>query len=94
MRLVVCLVLLAACGDSARENPTVEPAVSPLCGPTMRLVHDVCTELGGDDSCSDVGDVCVPLCDAKTSCTTVDADLRVTNPWPVAPDGYCVVCLD
>jgi hypothetical protein len=76
------------------ENPVVVPEVVPQCGPAERLVTDVCTELGGDDGCTDVDDVCIALCDGVTSCTTVDPRLRPLTGWPTAPDGYCVVCVD
>lgn len=55
---------------------------------------DVCTDLGSDDRCTGTGDVCVALCDERETCATVDDNLRELSPWPTAPNGYCVVCLD
>jgi len=91
MRAVV-LVVLAACSGHAVENPKVVPEVTD-CGASKRLVTDVCTQLGPTDACAEVDDVCVALCDHRTSCTTVGG-LRMLNGWAVAPDGYCVECLD
>ena len=90
MRLVL-LLCLAGCADEPRENPQVVSEVTSSCGATKRLVRDVCTKLGSDDSCVDVDDVCVALCDSRSACTTVGG-LRILNGWPTAPDGYCVEC--
>jgi hypothetical protein len=85
-------LLLCACTDAVHENPQVTNEVTSSCGPSKRLVTDVCTELGGDDGCVAVDDVCIALCDGLTSCTTVSSMLRPLTGWPTAPDGYCVVC--
>ncbi len=92
-RSIVVLVLLAACVEPD-ENPVVQSAAASKseCAASERLVTDACTELGPDDGCVDVDDVCVPLCDGLASCT-VTGGLRVVRPWPVAPDGYCVECV-
>jgi len=92
MRIAVVLLVVAACSDR-RENPKVVPQVTEDCGPSKRLVTDVCTQLGSNDACVDVDDVCVALCDHRTSCVMVGG-LEMTNFWPTAPDGYCVECLD
>lgn len=91
-RLVaLCLpALLIACLEPA-EDPKVVPEVRASCGPSKRLVTDVCTQLGPDDGCTDVDDVCVALCDGRTSCTTVGG-LRMLSAWATAPEGYCVEC--
>ena len=90
-----CTVLVAAlvtgCADQPPENPVVVPQIMARCGPAARLVTNACTQLGPDDGCTNVADVCVALCDQRTSCTTVGG-LRVLNGWPTAPDGYCVEC--
>ncbi len=91
--LVVALATSTGCLEP-EENPVVVPEVVPRCGPAARLVTDVCTELGGDDGCTDVDDVCIALCDGVMSCTTVAPQLRPLTGWPTAPDGYCVVCTD
>ena len=87
-------VVMVGCGDEepvGPENPGVVPEVVAECGADRRLVTDVCTQLGPDDGCVKIDDVCVALCDGRTSCTTV-GELRVVNPRAVAPDGYCVEC--
>jgi len=89
-RLAFVSLVLAACAEP-KENPQVVPEVTPRCGPAARLVTDACTKLGSDDGCVKVDDVCVALCDQRTSCTTVD-DLRVIRPWAIAPGDYCVEC--
>lgn len=92
--LAICLVpALTGCLEP-EENPQVVLAATSACPASERLVTDVCTELGGDDGCTDVDDVCIALCDGVTTCTTVDPRLRVLSPFPTAPAGYCVVCLD
>lgn len=94
MRSLALLFVLVACtGSDPDENPVVQSAAqSAECTAAERLVTDVCTELGPDDGCVAVDDVCVPLCDELTSCT-VTGDLRATRGWPTAPDGYCVECV-
>jgi hypothetical protein len=90
------LVLAAAaigCFAPVVENPAIDPIENATCGPSARLVRDVCTKLGPDDSCVAVDDVCIALCDDVAACLEVSAELRAVSPWPVAPDGYCVVCL-
>jgi len=94
MRFVLLILLVACSAETRQEDPSIDPDVTARCGSDKRLVRDVCTALGGDDSCSEVDDVCVALCDGKTSCDTISDTLRAQQPWPVAPDGYCVVCLD
>jgi hypothetical protein len=89
---VLVVIVVAACADR-KENPRVVPQVTDDCGQSKRLVTDVCTQLGPTDACANVDDVCVALCDHLTSCTTVGG-LRMLNGWAVAPDGYCVECLD
>lgn len=91
--MVLTLAVAASTGCvEPEENPVVIQDVVPRCGPAARLVTDVCTELGGDDGCVDVDDVCIALCDGATSCTTVSPRLRPLSGWPTAPNGYCVVC--
>lgn len=94
--LVPLFVLVAACTSSEPdENPVIQSSAASQdadCTEAQRLVTDVCTELGPDDGCVAVDDVCVPLCDALTSCT-VTGGLRATRGWPTAPDGYCVECV-
>lgn len=92
-RSIAVLVLFAACAEP-EENPVVQSAAVSQneCSASERLVTDVCTELGPDDGCVDVGDECIALCDERTSCT-VTGGLRVIRPWPVAPNGYCVECV-
>jgi hypothetical protein len=90
--LVLVLVALAGCADEPRENPRVVTDDLASCGASKRLVTDVCTQLGSDDGCVDVDDVCIALCDGRTSCTTAADDLRVLSGWPTAPNGYCVEC--
>lgn len=91
MRIVLVLVCLAAGCAEPRENPQVVSEVTASCGPSKRLVTNACTKVGSGDECVDVDDVCVALCDDRTSCTTVGG-LRILNGWPTAPDGYCVEC--
>jgi hypothetical protein len=90
--VALALVLLAACTEPA-ENPVVVREVTASCGPIKRLVTDACTKLGSNDACTDVDDVCIALCDGRTSCADAGG-LRVLSPWAVAPNGYCVECSD
>ncbi len=89
---LVAMLAIASCTEEPREDPKVINALSPRCDDNQRYVMDVCVELGSDDSCVDVGDSCIALCDELASCTTVSGALRVVRPWPVAPNGYCVEC--
>lgn len=89
--VVVLLLVVAACAEEPEEAPRVVNEPSAACASNERLVRDVCTELGADDGCVDVDDVCIALCDALASCTTAGG-LRPLSGWPVAPDGYCVEC--
>ena len=86
--------LATSCTEEPSENPQVINEVSPRCAADERYVKDVCTELGPDDGCSDVGDACIALCDELASCTAVSGALRAVAPWPVAPNGYCVECAE
>jgi len=93
VRLSLVLVLAAGCSeDPVRENPVVVKQPTSDCGASKRLVRDVCTKLGSNDACVEVDDVCIALCDGATSCSVV-GDLRLLNPWGVAPDAYCVECV-
>jgi len=92
--IVVVLLLACACVDEPAENPSVASAATSTaaaCEPNERLVTDVCTQLGPDDGCVDVDDVCVSLCDELATCTTTGG-LRAISAWPTAPRGYCVEC--
>ncbi len=80
--------------DAVIEAPAVEPAASAECRPSERMVRDACTRLGESDACAAVGDVCVRLCDEAASCANASDRLRRLSPWPVAPHGDCVPCLD
>ena len=98
MRRVIAHLLLAslvtACSESEPdENPVVQSAAASQaeCAANERLVIDVCTELGPDDGCVDVDDVCIALCDQAATCTTTGG-LRPLNGFPTAPSGYCVEC--
>ena len=90
--LALGFMFVGCTSDAKHEDPKVVPDVSSKCGPAARLVTDVCTQLGGDDGCVAVDDVCVALCDGVTSCMTVDPTLRALSSFPIAPDGYCVMC--
>ncbi len=92
LRFALC-ALLAACTDSApHENPMIDPSPTTGCGISARLVHDACTRLGPTDGCAETHDVCIALCDHRASCSTI-GELRVLNGFAVAPDGFCVECL-
>lgn len=94
-RLLGLLTVLASSSTCGRtENPMVVTEVSSDCRVNQRLVRDICTRLGSDDGCVEVKDVCINLCDGALSCSRVDTRPRVLDPWAVAPNGYCVVCLD
>jgi len=95
-RFLLAVVVLGACttSESADESPQVQTKArssEAACASNERLVTDACTELGPDDGCVDVDDVCIALCDGLTTCTETGG-LRATSPWPVAPNGYCVSC--
>jgi hypothetical protein len=93
MRLLPVMFLLGCATDRVTPHPGVVAAAMAPCDPAFRLVKDVCTKLGPDDACVATGDVCIALCDQASACAVVDPALRVLDPWPVAPGGYCVVCL-
>lgn len=87
------MLLAGGCSDpDPIEDPHVVDQIVSDCGPAARLVTDVCTQLGPDDGCVDVADVCIALCDGLPSCTVVSDSLRPLSGWPTAPDGYCVEC--
>jgi hypothetical protein len=93
MRLLT--IALVACTSSPPVEPeTIVHQVTPECGAAARLVRDVCTQAGSNDGCVATGDVCVALCDGATSCHAVGDTLRALSLWPIAPEGYCVVCVE
>ena len=86
-------MLCFGCTDRpVHENPKVDPRPNTGCGVSARLVTDICTRLGPTDACVETDDVCVALCDHRSQCTTV-GELRLLNGFGVAPDGYCVECV-
>jgi len=85
------VVAFGACSNP-EEHPVIVHDVAAPCDASERLVTDVCVELGPDDGCVDVADVCIALCDGLTSCAEVETTLRPLDPFPIAPDGYCVPC--
>jgi len=95
MRLSIVFALTACASSSqGEEGPFVVHEVTQSCGPSARLVKDVCTQAGPNDGCVATGDVCIALCDGATSCHVVGDELRALSLWPIAPDTYCVVCVE
>ena len=91
-RFAFCALLVACSTDSpVNENPMIDPSPGTSCGISARLVHGACTKLGPTDGCVETHDVCIALCDHRTTCSMV-GDLRILNGFAVAPDGYCVEC--
>ncbi len=97
MQYSLMTLVVAACTSSdpmAAEGPIVVHEVTQECGAGARLVKDVCTQAGPADGCVVTGDACIALCDGASSCSVVSDTLKALSLWPVAPSGYCVVCVE